>query len=61
MEIIKRLPEAKAQEVYDFALFLDDINKRSNQVSSAERLEGFSSEDEMIDYINDVGRLVYED
>jgi len=61
LEVVKRLPPNKAQEVYDFALFLDVSNRKSSQVSPNTRLESFVSEDEMIDYIKDVGRLIYAD
>ena len=61
LEIIKRLPSEKAQEVYDFALFLDDVNRRSNQLSKEGRLEGFSSENEMVDFIDEVGQFIYAD
>ena len=61
LEIVKRLPPNKAQEVYDFALFLDETSRGANQKAQDHLLEGFVSEDEMISYINDVGRLVFAD
>jgi hypothetical protein len=61
LELIRRLPPNKAQEVYDFALFLDESMKRNAINTPDKRIEGFTSEGEMIDYINDVGRLVYGD
>ena len=58
LEIIRKLPPQKVQEVYDFASFLaqisnDDISDRP------EAIEGFSSEDEMLSFINDIGKTVY--
>jgi hypothetical protein len=59
LELVKRLPPTKAQELYDFARFLAQSCPATEASNSTEKLEGFNSEDEMIDYINDVGRLVY--
>jgi len=58
LEIIRKLPPKRVQEVYDFASFLaqkadEDFSGRSD------RIEGFSSESEMIDFINDIGTTVY--
>jgi hypothetical protein len=56
LEIIRRLPPEKAQEIYDFASFLDQTYPAA---ATPNKLEGFGSEDEMLDYINDIGRKVY--
>ncbi|MDR0501207.1 MAG: DUF2281 domain-containing protein [Coriobacteriales bacterium] len=57
LEIIRRLPPEKAQEIYDFATFL--YNAYRVELPESEKIDGFASEDEMISYINDIGRIVY--
>jgi hypothetical protein len=59
LELVKRLPPTKAQELYDFARFLAQSCPAAEVSYSTDKLEGFNSEDEMVDYINDVGRLIY--
>jgi hypothetical protein len=61
LEIVRRLPPGKAQELYDFARFLAQSCPDPETPSTAETIEGFASEDEMINYINDIGKLVYAD
>jgi hypothetical protein len=58
LDIVKRVPTAKRQELYDFARFLIDDHSRSR---SHDRIAAFESEDEMIDFINDVGKAIYAD
>ncbi|MCL1798243.1 MAG: DUF2281 domain-containing protein [Eggerthellaceae bacterium] len=61
LEVVRQLPPNKAQEVYDFALFLSSAAGRSIQRAPNKRIEGFSSEAEMLDYANDIGKIVYAD
>jgi len=56
----RQLPQARWQELYDFACFL--VEKYANvPIPREERIAAFESEDEMIDFINDIGRQVYVD
>jgi len=61
MEVVKRLPPNKVQEVYDFARFLAEPQAAPKPSTDNGRIAGFESEGEMIDYINDIGKLVYAD
>jgi hypothetical protein len=61
LEIVRQLPPDKVQELYDFACFLAQSCPDSESLSHSGVIEGFVSEDEMIDYINDIGKLVYAD
>jgi hypothetical protein len=58
LNIIKKVPPSKTQELYDFARFLVDNYSTAQQEN---RIAAFESEDEMIDFINDVGRTIYAD
>jgi len=58
LNMVKRVPPSKKQELYVFARFLVD-NYAAAQ--SGNRIAAFESEDEMIDFINDVGKVVYVD
>jgi hypothetical protein len=60
LDMVRHIPENKRQELYDFAHFLAEKYKYTN-VQSGERIAAFESEDEMIDFINDIGRQVYAD
>ena len=52
----RQVPQHKRQELYDFARFLVE---KYTDMHGAERIAAFESEDEMIDFINDVGRQIY--
>ncbi|MCL2762268.1 MAG: DUF2281 domain-containing protein [Treponema sp.] len=56
LEITRQIPQTKQQELYDFAYFLME---KYAHVDSKERIAAFESEDEMLDFINDIGRQVY--
>ena len=56
LEMARQIPQNKRQELYDFACFL--VEKYAH---NTERIAAFESEDEMIDFIDDVGRQVYAD
>jgi hypothetical protein len=56
LDMARQVPQYKRQELYDFACFL--VEKYAD-AHSAERIAAFESEDEMIDFINDVGSQVY--
>jgi hypothetical protein len=58
LEIARQIPQHKRQELYDFAYFL--VEKYANAYSR-ERIAAFESEDEMIDFINDIGKQVCAD
>ena len=58
LAMARQVPQNKRQELYDFARFL--VEKYAT-AHSAERIAAFESEDEMIDFINDIGRQVYAD
>ena len=58
LDMARQVPQSKRQELYDFAYFL--VTKYSN-IHDEERIAPFESENEMLDFINDVGRLVYAD
>jgi len=58
LDMARQVPQSKRQELYDFAYFL--VTKYAN-VQEEERISAFESENEMIDFINDVGKLVYAD
>jgi hypothetical protein len=61
LDIVKRLPPDKAQELYDFALFLAQSVAAGDDAVATDRIAAFESETEMVDYINDVGRYAYAD
>ncbi|MCL2602546.1 MAG: DUF2281 domain-containing protein [Treponema sp.] len=58
LEMARSLPQDKRQELYDFAHFL--VKKYADE-HDGKRIAAFESEDEMLDFINDVGRQVYAD
>ena len=58
LDIARQVPQYKRQELYDFARFL--VEKYAN-THNEERIAAFDSEDEMIDFINDVGMHICED
>jgi hypothetical protein len=55
LDVVRHIPEHKRQELYDFAHFLAE---KYTNVQSEERIAAFESEDEMIDFITDIGRQV---
>ena len=57
LDMARKVPQYKCQELYDFAYFL--VEKYAN-VDNKKRIAAFESENEMIDFINDIGRQVYE-
>jgi hypothetical protein len=61
LDIVKRLPPDKAQELYDFALFLAQSVAAGDGAVATDKIAAFESETEMVDYINDVGRYAYAD
>ena len=58
LDMVRQIPRHKRQELYDFARFLTE--KYTNE-QREERIAAFESEDEMIDFITDVGGQVYAD
>jgi len=56
LDITRQLPQARRQELYNFARFLVEQYKNN---PNEERIAAFESENEMIDFINDVGKQVY--
>jgi hypothetical protein len=58
LDIARQVPQYKRQELYDFARFL--VEKYAN-THNDERIAAFDSEDEMLDFINNVGMNVYAD
>ena len=58
LEMARQVPQSKRQELYDFAYFL--VTKYASE-QDEERISGFESENEMLDFINDVGKSVYAD
>jgi hypothetical protein len=58
LDMARQVPQSKRQELYDFARFL--VEKYADE-SGVERIEAFETEDEMIDFINDVGKHAYAD
>jgi len=58
LDAVRMIPRAKQQELYDFAYFL--VEKYAT-THAKERIAAFESEDEMIDFINGIGRQVYAD
>jgi hypothetical protein len=58
LDMARQIPQSRRQELYNFARFL--VEQYAN-TSKEERIAAFESEDEMIDFINDVGRQVYAD
>jgi hypothetical protein len=56
LNMIKKVPRAKQQELYDFARFLAD-----NYSAPQHGIAPFESEDEVLDFINDVGKAIYVD
>jgi hypothetical protein len=56
LDMARQVPQYKRQELYDFACFL--VEKYAD-MHSGERIAAFESEDEMIDFINDVGSQIY--
>jgi hypothetical protein len=59
LEVIKELPPDKVQEVYDFARFLAQSRSNDAADNSHGRIAAFESEDEMLDFVNYVGKSVY--
>jgi hypothetical protein len=58
LDMVRQVPQYKRQELYDFAYFL--VEKYADE-HSENRIAAFESENEMIDFINDVGRQIYAD
>ena len=58
LEMARQIPQNKRQELFDFACFL--VEKYAN-VPGTERIAAFETENEMIDFINDIGKHVYAD
>jgi hypothetical protein len=58
LDMARQIPQSKRQELYNFARFL--VEQYTN-TPTKDRIAAFESEDEMIDFINDVGRQVYAD
>jgi hypothetical protein len=58
LKIIHEIPASKRQELYDFTRFLAD---NYSSADGRERIAAFESENEMIDFINDIGKSVYVD
>jgi len=58
LDMARQVPQYKRQELYDFARFLVE---KYVDARGEERIAAFESEDEMIDFINDVGKQVYAD
>ena len=58
LDLARQIPQSRRQELYDFASFL--VEKYANEHSD-ERIAAFESEDEMLDFINDIGRKIYAD
>jgi len=56
LDMARKVPQYKRQELYDFARFLVE---KYVDTRDEERIAAFESEDEMIDFINDVGKHVY--
>jgi hypothetical protein len=56
LNMIDKVPPSKRQELYDFARFLVDNYATAHD---RERIESFESENEMVDFINDIGTTVY--
>ena len=56
LDLARQIPQTKRHELYNFARFL--VEQYAN-TPGEERIAGFESEDEMIDFINDVGKQVY--
>jgi hypothetical protein len=58
LEMVRKVLLSRRQELYDFARFLVDTY---GDVKSDEKIGAFESEDEMLDFINDIGGAVYAD
>jgi hypothetical protein len=58
LDMVRQVPQHKRQELYDFARFLVEKYAIAH---SEDRIAAFESEDEMIDFINNVGRQLYAD
>ena len=58
LDIVRQVPQSRRQELYNFANFL--VEKKAN-INNEERIAAFESEDEMVDFINDIGKQVYAD
>jgi len=58
LDMARQVPQYKRQELYDFARFLVE---KYVDTHGENRIAAFESEDEMIDFINDVGKQVYAD
>ncbi|MDR0494672.1 MAG: DUF2281 domain-containing protein [Treponema sp.] len=58
LDMVRQIPQSRRQELFDFARFLVEQYASTPQ---KERIAAFESEDEMIDFINDVGRQIYAD
>jgi hypothetical protein len=58
LDMARKIPQSRRQELYNYARFLVE---QYADVSDEERIAAFATENEMIDFINDVGRQVYAD
>ena len=58
LDMARQIPPSRRQELYDFARFLVE---QYAHTSEKERIAAFESEDEMINFINDIGKQVYAD
>ena len=58
LDAVRKIPQTKQQELYDFVYFLVEKYATSH---AKEHIAAFESEDEMIDFINDIGKQVYAD
>ena len=58
LEMARQVPQHKRQELYDFARFL--VKKYADE-PGGDRIAAFESENEMLDFINDVGPRIYAD
>ena len=58
LEMARQVPQNKRQELYDFARFLVE---KYTETHGIDRIEAFETEDEMIDFINDIGKHAYAD
>ena len=58
LDIARQIPQSRQQELYNFARFLAE---QYANTTNEERIAAFESENEMIDFINDIGRQAYAD
>ena len=58
LDIARQIPQSKRHELYNFARFLAE---QYANIPKDEHITAFESENEMIDFINDVGKVVYAD